>query len=172
MNNNINLVEFNKTIDSAKEDKNLLKKQMTVEGEWSFIESKPQFNSIISTQSGKKYSLGADEPISFGGSEAAPNAVQYCLFGIAACYAATFVQWATIKGINLKKLGVKITSDLNLNKRFAVSEEDIVNFIEISLDVLSEAKASEIQEIKEITDKRCPAMFCLTNTIDVKTEIL
>jgi len=56
MNNNINLVEFNKTVDSAKEDKNLLKKQMTVEGEWSFIESKPQFNSIISTQSGKNYS--------------------------------------------------------------------------------------------------------------------
>ncbi len=53
-----------------------------------------------------------------------------------------------------------------------MSEEDIVNFIEISLDVLSEAKTSEIQEIKEITDERCPAMFCLTNTIDVKTEII
>ena len=170
--NNINIVELKRTMDSAKEDKNLLKKQMVVEGEWSFIEDKPQFNSEISTQSGKNYSLGADEPISFGGSEAAPNAVQYCLFGIAACYAATFVQWATIKGIKLEKLGVKITSDLNLNKRFAVSEEDIVNFIEIKLDVSSESETTEIQEIKDITDKRCPAMFCLTNKIDVKTEIL
>ncbi len=170
--NNINIVELNKTIDSAKENKNILKKQMIVEGEWSFIESKPQFNSKISTQSGKTYSLSADEPISFGGNETAPNAVQYCLFGIAACYAATFVQWATIKGIKLEKFGVKITSDLNLNKRFAVSEEDIVNYIEISLDVSSEAKASEIQEIKGITDKRCPAMFCLTNNIKVTTEIL
>ncbi len=172
MNNNINTVELNKTIDSAKEDKNLLKKQMVVEGEWSFIENKPQFNSRMSTQSGKIYSLSADEPIVFGGSEVAPNAVQYCLFGIAACYAATFVQWATIKGIDLEKFGVKITSDLNLNKRFAVSEEDIVNYIEISLDVSSEAKASEIQELKDITDKRCPAIFCLTNEINVRTEIL
>jgi hypothetical protein len=40
MANSINLVELNKTLDSAKEDKNLLKKQMVVEGEWSFIESK------------------------------------------------------------------------------------------------------------------------------------
>ena len=170
--NNINLIELNKTIDSAKKDKNLLKKQMVVEGEWSFIESKPQFNSKISTQSGKTYLLSADEPTAFGGSEAAPNAVQHCLFGIAACYAATFAQWATIKGINLKKLSVKITGDLNVNKRFAVSEEDIVNYIEIKLDVSSESKASEIQEIKDITDKRCPAMFCMTNNIKVKTEIL
>ena len=92
MNNNINLVELNKTIDSAKEDKNMLKKQLIVEGEWSFVEGKPQFNSNIVTQSGKNYLLSADEPISFGGTEASPNAVQYCLFGIAACYAATFVQ--------------------------------------------------------------------------------
>ena len=170
--NNVNLIELNKTIGSAKKDKNLLKKQMVVEGEWSLIENKPQFNSKISTQSGKTYLLNADEPIAFGGSEAAPNAVKYCLFGIAACYAATFVQWATIKRINLKKLGVKITGDLNVNKRFAVSEEDIVNYIEIKLDVSSESKASEIQEIKDITDKRCPAMFCMTNNIKVKTEIL
>ena len=45
--NNINLIELNKTIDSAKKDKNLLKKQMVVEGEWSFIESQSQFNSKI-----------------------------------------------------------------------------------------------------------------------------
>ena len=170
--NNVNLIELNKTIGSAKKDKNLLKKQMVVEGEWSLIENKPQFNSKISTQSGKTYILSADEPTVFGGREAAPNAVQHCLFGIAACYAATFAQWATIKGINLKKLSVKITGDLNVNKRFAVSEEDIVNYIEIKLDVSSESKASEIQEIKDITDKRCPAMFCMTNNIKVKTEIL
>ena len=170
--NNVNLIELNKTIGSAKKDKNLLKKQMVVEGEWSLIENKPQFNSKISTQSGKTYILSADEPTVFGGSEAAPNAVQHCLFGIAACYAATFAQWATIKGINLKKLSVKITGDLNVNKRFAISEEDIVNYIEIKLDVLSDSKASEIQEIKDITDKRCPAMFCMTNNIKVKTGIL
>jgi hypothetical protein len=97
--NNINLTELNKTIDSAQKDKNLLKKQVTIEGEWSFKENLPQFNAKFETQSGQTYSSSADEPIAFGGKETAPNAVQYCLFGIAACYAATFAQGVKLRAM-------------------------------------------------------------------------
>ena len=101
--NNINLDKAKAFVEEAKKDKNKAIKVKRVEGSWNFEEVKPQFISTLEHANGSTI-VEADGPPFMGGSGIKPDPVQYCLFGLAACFAQTFASIAAEKGIELKKL--------------------------------------------------------------------
>ena len=168
--NNINLDKAKAFVEEVKKDKNKAIKVKRVEGSWNFIEGKPQFESTLEHSSGTTI-VEADGPPFMGGSGIKPDPVQYCLFGLAACFAQTFASVAAEKGIELKKLKVAAENKVNLSKALGLSDEPIVERVKLSVEVSSEADKGRLKEIEELAKERCPGVYCLTNPIKLDIEV-
>ena len=168
--NNVNLEKAAAFVEEAKKDKSKAIKMKKVEGSWNFIEGRPQFTSTLEHANGTTVTE-ADGPPFMGGSGSKPDPVQYCLFGLAACYAQTFASIAAEKGIELKKLKVAAENKINLSKSLGLSNEPIVEKVKLSVDVSSEADKGKLKEIEELAKERCPGVYCLTNPIRLDIEL-
>ena len=168
--NNINLEKAGAFVEEVKKDKSKALKVKRVEGTWNLEDGKVQFVSTLEHANGSTI-VEADAPPFMGGSGLKPDPVQYCLFGLAACFAQTFASIAAENGIELKKLKVTAENKVNLSRALGLSNEPIVERVKLSVDVLSEADESRLKEIEELAKERCPGVYCLTNPIKLDIEV-
>src|SRR3989344_8464116 len=166
--NNINLDKAGTFVEEAKADKSKAIKIKKVEGAWNFNEGKPQFASTLEHANGITI-VEADGPPFMGGSGIKPDPVQYCLFGLAACYAQTFASIAAEKGIKLKHLKVAAENKVNLSKALGLSNEPIVEKVIFEVKAVGE-KGENLNEIKKLAEQRCPGVYCLTNAIKLEVK--
>ena len=167
--NNINLDKAGAFVEEVKQDKSKAIKTKKVEGSWNFEEGKPQFASTLEHANGTTI-IEADGPPFMGGSGIKPDPVQYCLFGLAACFAQTFASIAAEKGIELKKLKVIAENKVNLSKALGLSNEPIVERVKLIVEV-SDVDKDKIKEIEQLAKERCPGVYCLTNPIKLDIEV-
>jgi len=97
--------------------------------------------------------------------------VQYCLFGLAACFAQTFASIAAEKGIRLIELKVSVENKVNLSKALGLSEEPIVEKVKLQVNASSDGKEN-LDEVKKLAEERCPGVYCLTNPIKLDVELV
>ncbi len=168
--NRINLDTFDRTVNEAEKDSETALKTLKVEGRWRLGEKGPQFESELKYENGRII-LYADEPSFLGGGGMSVNPIQYCLFGIASCFAATFAKWAAIEGIELEELTIKIQADLDMSRSFGLTENPILDKMTIDLSTKTEASDEEIAKIHQITLERCPAYYCLTEPVDPEITV-
>ena len=168
--NNVNLEKAAAFAEEVKKDKSKALKIKRVEGTWNLKEGKVQFTSTLEHAQGTTIA-GADGPPFLGGNGIKPDPVQYCLFGLAACYAQTFASIAAEKGIELKKLKVTAENKVNLSRALGLGNEPIVEKVKLSVEVLSEAEKDGLKEIENLAKERCPGVYCLTNPIKLDIEL-
>ena len=168
--NNINLEKAGAFVEEVKKDKSKAMKVKKVEGAWNLNEGKPQFMSTLEHPNGSTI-VEADGPPFMGGSGIKPDPVQYCLFGLAACFAQTFASIAAEKGIKLEKLKVSAENKVNLSMALGLGNEPIVEKAKLSVEVLSKADKNKLKEIEELAKQRCPGVYCLTNPIKLDIEL-
>lgn len=168
---NINIDGIKKFLDEAKNDPSLLKRKMKVEVRWNMDEKEPQMFSEIEIPSGNKVKLTCDSAPFMGGKGVAPNPLQYCLFGMASCFLATFATVAYEKGLNIKSLSITAENEINLKRPMAIADEPVVEKIVMSISVDSDESREKIEEVKKIAMERCPAVWCITNPIPLEIEI-
>ena len=168
--NRIHLDTFDRTVKEAEKDSETALKTLKVEGRWRLGEKGPQFESELKYENGRII-LYADEPSFLGGGGMSVNPIQYCLFGIASCFAATFAKWAAIEGIELEELTIKIQADLDMSRSFGVTDNPILDKMTIDLSTKTEASDEEIAKIHQITLERCPAYYCLTEPVDPEITV-
>lgn len=169
--NNINLKgieEFSKTI---KENPLEVKKVKNVSGRWNFKKGSPQFSARVEFQNGSAI-FKSDLPQFMGGGGLEPDPLQYCLFGLASCFAGTFVSIATQKGIELKNFEVSIESKVNFLEHFDICNDPIVEEVTITLNIDSNATKEKIKEIEKLSIEKCPGIYCLTNPVPLITKII
>ena len=136
-----------------------------VAGEWVFKEGEPQFKAFIRYEGGETV-LEADSPTKMGGSGLRPDPVQYCMMGLIACYAQTYVGIATEKGVKLSRLRVEAINRLNMKRPLGLGDDPITEGI--TLNVYAEGASDDIlKEIMEEAMKRCPGIYCVTNPVPV-----
>ena len=157
-------------VEQVKADKNAALKVKRVEGTWNLQEGKPQFTALLEHSQGTT-AVEADGPEFLGGSGVKPDPIQYCLFGLAACFAQTFASIAAEKGVNLEKLRVSVENRVNLSKALGLGEDPIVEGVTLSVEAKSNGNA-DLNGIKELAVQRCPGVYCLTNPIPLKVELL
>ena len=167
--NNINLDKAGTFVEEAKADKSKAIKIKKVEGAWNFNEGKPQFASTLEHANGITI-VEADGPPFMGGSGIKPDPVQYCLFGLAACFAQTFASIAAEKGVELKKLKVAAENKVNLSRALGLGNEPIVERVKLLVEV-NDVDKSKIKEIEQLAKERCPGVYCLTNPIKLDIEL-
>jgi uncharacterized OsmC-like protein len=144
--NNVNLESLKKTEEKFKKDPSLAKKINRIEGEW-ILDSKtgPQFRAEIFIEKGTAI-LEANQPTSLGGGGTRAGPMHYCLYGVAACFAATFATIAASESVVLKRLKVKAEANMDLSRSFGLSENPVVSKVDFKVDVDSDASEEKIKE--------------------------
>ncbi len=158
-------------VEEVMKDKTKAFKEKKILGTWNFTEGKPQFTATLEHPNGST-TVEADGPPFLGGSGIKPDPVQYCLFGLAACYAQTFASVAAEKGIELKSLKVAAENKVNLTKALGIGNDPIVERAKLTVDVSCGAEEAVIHEIESLARERCPGVYCLTNPIKLDIEVL
>lgn len=167
--NRVDVDKFKETVEKAKKEGG--KKTVEMEGEWRLGKDGPQFESKIKTEMGGDIIIQSDETIILGGGGTAPNPVQYCIYGLIACYAATFAKWAAMEGIVLKKFRIKAQANLDLTKSFGLSENPILESLKWEMTVDSDADMEKLEKINQIAKERCPGYYYVTHAIFPEVKI-
>ena len=167
--NNVDMEKAGAFIEEVKKDKVKSLKVKRVEGTWNLEDGKVQFVSTLEHANGSTI-VEADAPPFMGGSGLKPDPVQYCLFGLAACFAQTFASIAAEDGIELKKLKVTAENKVNLSRALGLSNEPIVEGVKLIVEV-SNSDKDKLKEIGQLAKERCPGVYCLTNPIKLDIEM-
>ncbi|MEW6003361.1 MAG: OsmC family protein [Nitrospirota bacterium] len=150
--------------------RDVLKKSKKIVVHWNMEESKPQISSVVEFTKGS-ISLESDQAPFMGGGGRAPDPIQYCLFGTAACFAATFASVAAEKGVEADSLIVSAENHINLGQSVGLSEEPIVEGVKITAEVKSNMPKEKIDEVLNLSLKRCPGIYCITKPIPLETSL-
>ena len=167
--NNVNISEMKKFVELISKDPSQAKKNKKITGSWVFEEGKPQFASNIDFNKGK-VSLNCELPPFAGGYGTSPDPIQYCLYGLAACFAVTFAASATKEGINLTKLEVTAENWMDLRKQMGISKDNIIERVKFTVHAEGAPK-EKLMKILKLTEERCPGTECVTRIIPLEVEL-
>ncbi len=169
--NNINTGAAGKFMEEARKDPQVAKKSKRVEGEWVFEEGKPQFKATMAFKEGERV-LESDFAPFMGGKGLAPDPIQYCLYGMAACYIGTFVSLATMEGIALQGVKILVENKMDLTRSLGLSSNPIVEGVEVTLTVAADVPREKLEQIEVLAKDRCPGVYCLMNPIQLTTNLI
>jgi uncharacterized OsmC-like protein len=167
--NNVFLDRAMEFAGEAKKDKTTAIKTKRIVGSWNLEPGNVQFSAVLEHSSGKTL-VEADAPPFLGGNGQKPDPVQYCLFGLAACFAQTFASVAAEKGVKLTGLSVAAENKVNLSAALGLGSEPPIESVKISI-IASGADKSKLSEIEGLARERCPGVYCLTHPIKLETEL-
>ena len=168
--NNVNLQGMMAFVEQATADPGVLKKQKRVEGVWDFQEGHPQFKATLAYPSGER-TLEADLAPFMGGAGLAPDPIQYCLYGLAACFAGTFMSLAAADGVVLRSLRVVAENLVDLTRPMGLGDKPVVERTSITLFADSDADDAKLSALEGLARERCPGVYCLTQPIPLDTHV-
>lgn len=170
--NNVDLDKISQTVEMGKKDKSTLRKPVKLEGEWILdSDADYQFKTELSYENGKQI-IEIDSPSFLGGNGNRLGPMAYCVAGIASCFIATFVTVAAGQGIRLTKLTASVACKINFAKTFDVSNEPITEGINFRINAVSDnADKSKLQQLLEMAEERCPAVYSMSHVVNVEATI-
>jgi uncharacterized OsmC-like protein len=77
---------------------------------------------------------------------------------------------ASVEGVELEKLGISVENSADLSKTLGLSENPIVEGVEVTFRIRSNAPKAKIEAIEKLAQERCPGVYCLTNPIKLETK--
>jgi uncharacterized OsmC-like protein len=168
----VDLDKVSQTIEGGKKDSATLKKPVKLQGEWNFDPSKGyQFRTELAFEKGKQL-IEIDSPSFLGGGGNRLGPMAYCVAGITSCFVGTFVGIAASRGIRLTKLTVNTECGVNFAKTFDISNAPITEGINFQIDAQAEnADKQMLQELVQMAEERCPAVYSMSNVIKVNAQI-
>jgi uncharacterized OsmC-like protein len=167
--NNVNLPGMMAFMEQAQKDPSVLKKQKRVEGIWN-LGAGPQFSATLAYPKGER-TLEADLAPFMGGEGVAPDPIQYCLYGLAACFAGTFVSLAAAQGVALRSLRVVAENQVDLTRPMGLGDKPVVERVALTLVADTDASDADLGDLERLARERCPGVFCLTQPIPLDTRV-
>lgn len=122
----------------------------------------------------RDFTVEVDEPAALGGTDRAPNPVEYALAALATCQEITYWLHAAALGIPLTDVSVKLEGTIDLRGFFAAADgvrpgfEDIRGTVQFD----SPAGAEELRRLKQVVDAHCPVLDLFRNPTPVTLELL
>lgn len=112
-----------------------------------------------------------DEPATLGGTDKAPNPVEYLIGAAGSCFAITFEVMASQQGIQLDSVDVTIEAGLNAAVFLGLEEGDggILNPV-IRLNAKGAASTEELREIAQTALAKSPVLNSLNKDIQLVVE--
>ena len=169
--NNINLEGMKSFAEEVKQDLAKSKRTKKVECSWNFDERKPQMTSKLQHPKGET-TVHSDLAPFMGGTGSAPDPIQYCLFGLACCFAGTFMSTATTMGIKVENLKISAENSLDFSKTIGLTKNPITEKVKMVVEVKSGATQEQLKDLEKLSRERCPGVYCLVNPIPLELELV
>ncbi|MEM6524218.1 MAG: OsmC family protein [Bacteroidota bacterium] len=136
------------------------------------IKSKSESSAKTSVKV-RDFELVIDEPDELGGTDVAPNPVEYILAGYAGCINVVAHIVAKEQNIRLKDLEIDIDGDLNPSKLFGSSFEERAGYRNINVSLKTTTKLDKGQQIKWLkeVEYRCPVNDNLSNKTPINFSL-
>ena len=116
----------------------------------------------------RQFTFPVDAPEALGGTDTAPNPVEYVLAALGTCQEIVYATYARLLGIPLERVAVRVTGDLDPRGFFGVADVP-AGFRSIQYDVAitSPAGREEIARLMRAVDAHCPVLDSLQRPLPV-----
>lgn len=121
----------------------------------------------------RDFTVGVDEPPSLGGTDQAPNPVEYALAALATCQEITYRLHADALGIPLRDVSVELEGELDMRGFFGAAKDVRPGFLRVSGSVSFDSSASkeDLARLKAVVDAHCPVLDLFNNATPVEIKI-
>jgi uncharacterized OsmC-like protein len=118
----------------------------------------------------RAHTVEADEPRSFGGTDAAQSPVELLLTSLATCQAITYRLWAAELGIALDRVGVEVTGDIDLSGFLGLDDGARAGYESVQVRVTLDGPEprERYEELAEAADRHCPVLDALAHPVTVE----
>ena len=108
-----------------------------------------------------------------GGSDSAPTPLEYVFIALGSCLVTVAKIVASEKRINLRKVDVEISGDINLAVLRGQERNERAGFrsIDVKVNIDAELSKEEKMEFLHEVDQRCPVSDNLLNTTPINLSL-
>lgn len=141
--------------------------------EVSFNAKTELINGLLTNASVRKFNFNIDEPKELGGTDVAPNPVEYILAALGSCQEIVYAAYAEVLGIELSSVKINVKGKLNLKGLFGLDENVVPGFSEITYDtqIVSNEDPNKIKELVQLVESHCPVQDTLTRAVKVNGNV-
>lgn len=121
----------------------------------------------------RQFDLIIDEPTSLGGADLGPNPVELVLAALGACQEIVYKAYATVLGIPLQGVEVKVYGDIDLRGFLSISDRVPSGFGHISYETIlySDAPEADLEKLRAVAEAHCPVLDTLQRPITVRGTV-
>jgi len=121
----------------------------------------------------RQFKLIVDEPLEMGGNDEGPNPVEYILAGYAGCLNVVGHVVAKELNINLRKLTIEVSGQINPARFQGLSDDERAGFqnIDVNLNIDSDATPAILNQWLEAVENRCPVRDNLSNPTPLNLSV-
>ena len=166
---NVRVEKINEKADECIQNQDAATIEFNLKGEWRTSKDEKQFGGQLSFLNGE-LALDADFPSFLGGEGRAPSALAYCFFGAMSCYGSTFATQAAMANVNLKSMKISLSLSVDFRGAIGIGTFPPLKGFDFKVHVDSSASNDDIQQVKKLTDERCPAIWAMKNPVPFTTS--
>lgn len=136
------------------------------------VESKLE-EGFLSTVHVRGFEFQIDEPENLGGTNNAPNPIEYLLGSLAACQEITVKTHAQILGINVSSVRVKAQGQLDLQGFLNISDKR-AGFKNIEYQTTintNETDQQKLAKLKERIGQHCPVLDIIQHKVPTESSV-
>lgn len=175
-NNGVVLEHIEELVQAVKDDPNVGKVCFRAQSQWQggtktkVNVSEWHAGGQNGARIGREFSLMVDEPAQLGGTDEAPNPIEYIAAGLCGCITAGIATNAALFGTDLDSIEVTVEADLDLHGVLGLVKEAPNGVIELryAVKLNGPGDAEKMLKTKQTIDRKSP----VRNTFELPLKIV
>ncbi|GGW49653.1 OsmC family protein [Arenibacter certesii] len=121
----------------------------------------------------RQFTFHADEAENTGGTDSAPNPLEYVLASLGACQAITYKALASLKGVQIDSVEVKVKGYTDLNGFLGLNKETRPGYLKVEVDAVVESKEDPkvLEALYQQVEAICPVLDIFANANKVTGKV-
>jgi uncharacterized OsmC-like protein len=114
-----------------------------------------------------------DEPAALGGTNRAPNPIEYALASLGSCQAITYRFWSEKLGIAFDRLSIEVDGDIDFRGLLGLSDEVRPGFetVRIAVRISGPASQEAYARLHAEVERHCPMLDVFRNHVAASTKL-
>ena len=168
--NGLDLVALSETVEAIEKDASLAKAGFEVTTRWAGqtrSETVVESYSLGGKRIERQHRIVADEPCELLGTDSAPNPQELLMAAINACMTVGYVANASLRGIRLDSLELRMRGTLDLRGFLGLSDDVPPGYENVDYDVIikGDGTPEDFEEIHRAVMKTSPNYFNLSRPV-------
>jgi uncharacterized OsmC-like protein len=114
-----------------------------------------------------------DEPAALGGTDRAPNPIEYALASLGSCQAITYRFWAEKLGIAFDRLCIEVDGDIDFRGLLGLTDQVRPGFesVRVTVRIAGPASRQDYERLHVEVERHCPMLDVFRNHVSASTDL-